>query len=54
MFWPPQNFDHWPSQNGASGGQIASEHPEMGKIFKIFRLRWADKRKTYLSGDFRL
>ena len=34
MFWPPQNFDHWPSQNGASGGQIASENPEMGKMFK--------------------
>ena len=33
MFWPPQKFDHWPSQNG---GQIASEHPEKCKIFKIF------------------
>ena len=34
-FGPPKIFDHWPSQNGASGGQIASEHPEMGQIFKI-------------------
>ena len=54
MFWPPQNFDHWPSLKGASGGQIASEHSLMGKIFKIFRLRRAVKRRTYLSGDFKL
>ena len=51
---PPQNFDHWPSQNGASGGQIASENPEMGKIFKNFCLWRANKRKTDLSDDFRL
>ena len=30
MFWPPQKSDHWPSRNG---GQIASENPEMCKIF---------------------
>ena len=44
-----------PPKMGASGQylcQIASEHPEMCKIFKIFRLRWAYKGRTYLSGDF--
>ena len=43
MFWPPpQNFDHWPPKWLASCQnlcQIASEHFEMCKDFKIFCLR---------------
>ena len=53
-FGPPKILATGPPKMGASGCQIASEDPEMGKIFKIFRLRRADKRRTYLSGDFRL
>ena len=32
---PPPNFDHW-------SFKIVSEHPEICKIYKIFRLRRAD------------
>ena len=40
MFWPPPKIlATGPPKMGASGCQIASEDPEMGKIFKIFCLR---------------
>ena len=55
---PPKILTIGPPKMGASGQdlcQIASEHPEMCKIFKIFRLQRANKGRTYLSaGDFRL
>ena len=62
MFWPPppQNFDLCPppppkwAASGQNLCQIASEHLEMYKIFKIFRLRRANMGKTYSSGDFML
>ena len=53
-FGPPKILTTGPPKMGASGKnlcQIASEHPEM---CKIFRLRRANQGKTYLSGDFRL
>ena len=62
-FGPPPKFDHWPPQNGRPvvtpcerpyKRRIASEHPEMDKIFKIFRLRRAYMGRTYSSGDFML
>ena len=53
-FGPPQNFDHWPSQNGASGGQIASENPEMGKFSKFFACGGLIGEKLISFDDFRL
>ena len=57
MFWPPQNLTTGPPKLAASCQtlcQIASEHPEMCKIFKIFRLRRAIMGRTYSSVDFML
>ena len=60
MFWPPpppKILTTGPPKMGASGQnlcQIASEHPEVCKIFKIIRLRRASKGRTYFSGDLRL
>ena len=59
MFWPPQNFDHWPPPpklvaSGQNLCQIAFEHFEMCKNFKIFRLRRANVGKIFSSGDFML
>ena len=45
-FGPPKILTTGPPKMGASGQnlcQIASENPEMGKIFKIFRLRRANR-----------
>ena len=41
---PPKNFDHWPPIFGQTLCQIASEHPEM---CKIFRLRWANMGRIF-------
>ena len=46
---PPKILTTGPPKMGSTGQnlcQIASEHPEMGKIF--------NKARTYLSGDLRL
>ena len=43
---PPQNFD-WPLK-------IVSEHPEMCKIFKIFRSRRAYEGRAHSFSDFKL
>ena len=54
---PPPNFDRWPPKPGASGQnhcQIASEHPEMCRIFKILSLWQASKGRSYSSGGFKL
>ena len=41
--------------SGQTPCQIASENPEMCKIFQIFRLRWAYYMgRNYSSGDFML
>ena len=40
MFWPPKILTTGPPKMGASGQnlcQIASENPEMGKIFRLRR-----------------
>ena len=58
MFWPPPKF--WPlaplkwAASGKNLCQIASEHPEMCRIFKIFRLRRANMGRTYSADDFML
>ena len=49
-FGPPKILTSGPPKWAASGQnlcQIASEHLEMYKIFKIFRMRRANMGKTY-------
>ena len=60
MFWPPPKIlttalapPKW-AATGQNLCQIASEHLEMCKIFKIFRLRRANMVRAYSSGDFML
>ena len=57
-FGPPKILTPGPLKVGVSGqtsSQIASEHPEICKIFKIFRLRRAYMGRTYSSAvDFML
>ena len=51
---PPKILTTGPPKSVASGQnlcQIASEHFEMCKNFKIFRLRRANMGKIYSSGD---
>ena len=62
MFWPPPppkilTTGPPPPKWAASSQtlcQIASENPEMCKIFKIFRLRRANMSRNYSTGDFML
>ena len=56
-FGPPKILTTAPPKWAASGQtlcQIASENPEMCKIFKIFRLRRANMGRNYSSGDVML
>ena len=57
-FGPPQNFDHWPPQNGWPVVKIFAKlllsTQKCAKFSKFFRLRRAYMGRTYSSGDFML
>ena len=55
---PPQNFDHWPPQNGRpvvkTFAKLLLSTLKSTKFSKFFRLRRANMGKVYSSCDFML